>query len=367
MNNCHIEKNMGGPFSLDQIYFYLTEGCNLACRHCWLAPPLQTGSKKFPVLPIDLFKKAISEAIPLGLKGVKLTGGEPLLHPEITSLFSIIRDNDLALSMETNGYLCSMGIAEEIAKSKNRFVSVSIDGPNSVIHDKVRGVEGSFKRAENAVKNLVKTGTPTQIIMSLMPVNKNYIEHMVSFSKNLGANSLKINIVQPVARGKMFENEKKLKIKEIIELGKYVESILAIETDYKIDFDYPLAFHPLSSLAKNGCGTCAIFNIVGVISSGEYALCGIGNHVQELVFGKIETDSLKDIWLNNTVINDIREGIPGRLEGICSRCIMKQRCLGTCIALNYFREKRLWSPFWFCDQAYKEGLFPETRIAERIQ
>ncbi|MFC1840216.1 SynChlorMet cassette radical SAM/SPASM protein ScmF [Thermodesulfobacteriota bacterium] len=364
MDNENIEDNINPGFSLDQIYFYLTEGCNLACRHCWLAPPLQTGGKKHPVLPVSFFKKAVSEAIPLGLSGVKLTGGEPLLHPDIKEIFSIIRNNDLALTMETNGFLCSMDIAEEIAESSDRFVSVSIDGADSKTHDIIRGVGGSFEKAKDAVKNLVKTGITTQVIMSLMPRNRHQVESMVTLARDLGAESLKINIVQPIARGKdLFEKEKSLKLKDIIELGKYIEAKLSRETDFRIDFDYPLAFKPLSYLADKGSGTCTILNIIGVIATGEYALCGIGNHIPELVFGKVEDIPLKDIWLNNPVLNEIRNGIPGRLDGVCAECLMKQMCLGSCIALTYYRTKKLWAPFWFCDLAYREGLFPKTRLA----
>lgn len=363
MNNKLKEKDREPAVPLDQIYFYLTEGCNLACRHCWLAPPLQTVNRKYPILPVRLFKKAIYEAMPLGLNGIKLTGGEPLLHPDIKEIFSIIRENNLGLSMETNGFLCSMEIAKEIAESPNRFVSVSIDGSDNITHDKIRGVEGSFEKAVNAVKNLVKTGTTTQVIMSLMLDNRHQVESMATLSRDLGAESLKINIVQPIARGKsLLEKEESLKINEIIELGKHVESNLSSNNDFRVEFDYPLAFHPLSHLANNGSGTCNIFNIIGVIATGEYALCGIGNHIPELVFGRIDKVELKNVWINNPVLNEIRNGIPERLEGVCADCLMKQICLGSCIALTYYRTKRLWSPFWFCEQAYRQGLFPGTRL-----
>ena len=54
-------------FSLNTIYFYLTEGCNLACRHCWIAPKFQGGGKSYPALSVELFKSIIQQAKPLGL------------------------------------------------------------------------------------------------------------------------------------------------------------------------------------------------------------------------------------------------------------------------------------------------------------
>ena len=59
------------------------------------------------MLSIDLFEKVIHEAKPLGLSKVKLTGGEPLLHPQFTKLLEIIRHQDLDVAIETNGLLCT--------------------------------------------------------------------------------------------------------------------------------------------------------------------------------------------------------------------------------------------------------------------
>lgn len=66
---------------LNQLYFYLTEGCNLACRHCWLAPKFDADGSRYAMLPVELFETAVREAKPLGLSGLKLTGGEPLCTP----------------------------------------------------------------------------------------------------------------------------------------------------------------------------------------------------------------------------------------------------------------------------------------------
>ena len=160
---------MNSSFPLNQLYFYLTAGCNLACRHCWLAPKFDATGDRYPTLPVDLFETAIREAKPLGLSGVKLTGGEPLLHPNIVSLLEIARREELGLTIETNGVLCTPELAAEIAKSPRRFVSVSMDGADAATHEWVRGVSGSFTKAQQAVRNLVAVGIRPQIILSLLP------------------------------------------------------------------------------------------------------------------------------------------------------------------------------------------------------
>jgi SynChlorMet cassette radical SAM/SPASM protein ScmF len=353
--------------ALSTLYFYLTEGCNLACRHCWMGPRFDATGSQYPVLPVELFETAIRQAKPLGLSGVKLTGGEPLLHPHFKELLEIVRRDELKLTIETNGLLCTPDIAAEIARSPNRFVAVSIDGADAATHEWVRGVPGSFAAAQQAVRNLAASGTRPQVIFTVMRGNAGQVDAMVRMAEELGAASLKFNVVQPTARGEsLHEKQETLNIAELIALGRHVEQELAPQTRLKIIFHYPLAFKSLQRIATvNGCGACGIFGILGVIASGHYALCGIGEQVPDLVFGEVGKDELQEIWQGNAVLKALRAGLPDRLEGICGRCLMKQRCLGLCVAQNYYSKGSLWAPYWFCEQAEAAGLFPASRLVTK--
>ncbi|UCG15043.1 MAG: SynChlorMet cassette radical SAM/SPASM protein ScmF, partial [Deltaproteobacteria bacterium] len=345
------ETEKGGVLPLNQIYFYLTEGCNLACRHCWLAPKFDPDGSRFPTLPVELFETAIREAKPLGLSTVKLTGGEPLLHPQFVRLLEIARRENLKVNIETNGMLCSPAIAAEIRRFHRPFVSVSMDGADAATHEWVRGVKGSFAKAKKAVRVFADAGTPPQIIMSLMRCNADQLEPIVRMAEDLGASSVKFNIVQPTARGKsIHEGTDGLEADEVIKLGRYVETKLASNTKLRLHFDYPMAFRALSRIASgDGCGVCGILRILGVIPSGHYALCGIGQHLPEMVFGTIGKDPLDEVWSENATLNTLRVGLPSRLSGVCSRCLMKNRCFGCCVAQNFYRTGSLWAPFWFCE------------------
>ncbi|MDM8525327.1 SynChlorMet cassette radical SAM/SPASM protein ScmF [Desulfococcaceae bacterium HSG8] len=354
-------------FPLKQIYFYLTEGCNLRCRHCWLAPKYQSPGKSFPALEPDIFQQVIREAKPLGLSGVKLTGGEPLLHPRISELLDIIRSEEVGMSMETNGVLCTPELAEKMAACKDSFVSVSIDGADAETHEWVRGVKGCFEAATEAVRLFVKAGLKPQLIMSVMKHNKDQIEAVVRMAESLGAGSVKFNIVQPSSRGNtMHEAGQTLTIEELVETGNWVENSLSDTTDINLLYSHPPAFKPLGKMFgennRAGCGICGILGIIGVLPDGAYALCGVGETVPELIFGQAGKDHLAGVWENARVIRELREGLPQRLNGICNDCMMKAICLGQCIAQNYYSSKNLWAPFWYCEDARKAGLFPETRI-----
>ncbi len=353
-----------GVRTINTLYFYLTEGCNLACRHCWMGPRFDATGNHYPTLPVELFETAIREAKPLGLSGVKLTGGEPLFHPDFARLLEIVRREGLKLTVETNGLLCTPEIAADIATVPDRFVSVSIDGTDAATHEWVRGVPGAFEAARRAVRNLVAAGTRPQVIFTVMRTNAGQVDAMVRMVEELGASTLKFNVVQPTARGeKLHESQATLGIAELIELGRHVEEELAPKTRLKLFFHYPYAFRALHRLASgDGCGACGIFGILGVIPSGHYALCGIGEQVPDLIFGAVGKARLEEVWRDNPILNALREGLPERLEGVCGRCLMKGSCLGLCVAQNYYSKGSLWAPYWFCEQAEEAGLFPVSRL-----
>ncbi len=350
---------------LRRLYFYLTQGCNQACRHCWMAPRFDPHGDRYPTLPVALFEKALGEAKPLGLIGVKLCGGEPLLHPEIITLLEIIRHEGLALVIETNGLLCTPEIARAIVGCSSSFVSVSMDGVDAATYEWLRGVKGSFAMARQGVRNLAAAGVPTQIIMTLVRRNAHQVAAMVEMAQALGASSVKFNIVQPTARGEAFhESDEALSVSEILDLGALVIRELQPRTRLKLYVDYPPAFRPLGRIASGeDTGACGVLSILGVLASGHYALCGIGEQVDDLIFGRVGEDPLAQVWRDSAPLEELRAGLPERLGGICRQCLMRYRCMGSCVAQTYYRTGSFWQPHWFCELAAQASLFPTSRLA----
>ena len=351
---------------LRSIYFYITEGCNLKCRHCWINPPFEKNSKKpqYPFVSFALFKKIVDQAIELGLAGLKLTGGEPLMHPDIEKLIDYVIEKDLRLTIETNGISVTPELAAKIKAAKNSFISVSLDSPDPDIHEWVRGVPGCYHDALRGAGYLVDAGFKPQIIMSLMRRNAHQVEELVRLAESIGAGSVKFNLVTPTARGeKLHEKDETLSIEERVELGRFVENDLAKRSSIRLIYSNPPAFNSFSRLKqrKNLSG-CGILNIIGVLGTGKYALCGIGESVPELVFGDAEVNSLADVWNKNKVLNEIREGLPSKLKGICRDCIFFKECRGSCIANNYYAYRDLFAPHQYCANAYDAGFFPRSRL-----
>ncbi len=354
---------------LNFIYFYLTDGCNLHCRHCWIAPKFVTDHATPASLDVRVIESIVRQAKSFGLTTVKLTGGEPLIHPQIIEILELVRREEIGLILETNGVNCTSVIARSIASCGSPAVSVSIDGADARTHEWMRGVEGSFDAAVRGVRNLVEAGVRPQIIMSLVKRNKTQVEPLISLAESLGAESVRFNIVQATARGERLKKAgETLSVHELLDLGAWAETERTGTDKISVDFAHPIAFRPLHRLFDpndNGCGTCRILSIIGVLADGSYALCGIGEAVPELVFGHAERDRLRDVWLDTPVLRRLRQGLPSRLRGICGDCLMKKVCLGSCIAMNYYLSGDLWAPFWYCEEAAAVGRFPETRRSPR--
>src|SRR4030065_2458530 len=90
---------------LTSLYLYIAGSCNLACRHCWIAPNYLPDSKGGLFVKLEHVEKAIREAKPLGLRSVKLTGGEPTLHPQFRDIVTLVGEAGLDIILETKGTL----------------------------------------------------------------------------------------------------------------------------------------------------------------------------------------------------------------------------------------------------------------------
>lgn len=358
---------------LNSIYFYLTDGCNLNCRHCWLAPLFTGNNEPCNFLDFALLRDIVRQAKELELSLVKLTGGEPLLHPQFEEIVDFLQAEELGITVETNGVLLTKELAKKLVKSKGFHLSVSLDGVDAKTHEAMRRVQGSFAAALRGVENMVTVGYKPQIIMSLTPDNVMQMEPMVRLAEEIGASSVKFNLIQSSGRGeKLHADNTTLSVARMVELGKWVEEDLLPNAKVGVFYSHPAAFKPLHRLFGSddgGCniGGCGIKGILGVIADGSYALCGVGMQIRELVFGDANSDKLAAVWNNSAVLQAIRVGLPDKLEGVCADCVLKFRCLGSCVAQNYHDARSLYAPFWYCQTAYEQGLFPESRLLRAIE
>lgn len=348
-------------YPLTSLYLYLTDRCNLNCGHCWISPDFTpVPNSEEPADPsVSELLNFVDQARPLGLNRVKLTGGEPMLYPGFFDLVESLSSRGIGLDLETNATLIGPQEAENLART-TALVSVSLDGASSETHDSIRGVKGAFTRSISALRELAKHGATTQVIMTLTRTNICEIGPIIRLAGELGVSSLKINPVVPCGRAQsIFDRNQNLSPEELMALDRKLAENPG-KTGVRVELDLPVGLKSLKTLNSGSPGMCMIRNILGVLSDGSLALCGIGQVEPDLVLGTLEDDLVR-IWNEADLFIWLREKLVEELEGICGRCFFRFSCLGACRANAYAVEKRLTAPFYLCQEAYNQGSFPSSR------
>jgi len=350
---------MDGINPLSTIFIYVTNSCNLKCKHCWV----NAGKKLEIEISSDEIIRTINTAIKMGLRRVKVTGGEPFLRKDLLKILKYIRKKGLNLTIETNGTLLNKEIVKELEKIKPLVLAISLDGATPKVHDESKGVRGTYEKVLKAISLLKVYKIPIQIITTIQKHNMNQLEKIVKLSMELGISSHKIEAVSEMGRAIEMTNGL-LEADEIYQLFKR-ENILMRKYGKKIVTDVPPAFRPIDLLKKYGIIKCPLNQLLTILPDGGISLCGIGQTEKDLVFGNIKENSIKEIWENNEKLNEIRNITYEKINGVCRFCIMKKYCNGFCRAYAYSKYRSLYAPYPICQLLYEKNKFPSFMLIDQ--
>lgn len=148
--------------------FELTPFCNLDCKMCYvhLTPDqLKTDEK---LLPVEIWKDIIRQAVKAGMMYATLTGGECLTYPDFREVYKYLVSMGIQPDILTNGRLLTEDTVGFLAKYPPGVIQVSIYGSNEDAYEQVTGhrsfeeVMQGITRARNAGLNLTLTITPNR-------------------------------------------------------------------------------------------------------------------------------------------------------------------------------------------------------------
>ena len=135
---------------LNSVCIHLSDICNLECEHCWT----NSSPKGIKSIGYKDVVKLIEKLKLLGLTRVSLSGGEPLMHPEIHNIIEYILHRGLIVVITTNGTLLTVikRIFECIDKKYHQRLQlrISVDGPKS-LSEHFRGVD-TFDKSISSIK-----------------------------------------------------------------------------------------------------------------------------------------------------------------------------------------------------------------------
>ena len=130
------------------VIWNLIRRCNLTCKHCYSI----SADKDFPgeLTTGEIFK------VMDDLKGFRvpvliLSGGEPLLRPDIFDIAQHAKAMGFYVGLSSNGTLIDAGNIDRIAECDFNYVGVSLDGIEET-HDKFRRMEGAFEASLRGIR-----------------------------------------------------------------------------------------------------------------------------------------------------------------------------------------------------------------------
>lgn len=270
-----------------------------------------------------------------------LSGGEPLMRPDIFEIATFAAQKGIPVALATNGTLIDSDFAKRIAFSGIQRVSISLDGSGAETHDRFRRIPGSFASALRGILNLRSFGVPFQINSSVTKHNRYELESIYRMALELGADSLYFFLLVPVGCGMEIKDDFQLNAEE------YEETLLEIHRlsqEGQIHIRPICAPHYFRILAQNKSsllkrrkvsrfnqmtkGCLAGTGICFVSHKGEVFPCGY----LPMNCGNVREQSLEEIWRNSAVLGALRD--PELLRGKCGLCNFRRICSG-CRARAY--------------------------------
>ena len=344
---------------LSSLFLYLTFKCNLRCQHCWA---LCDSNVVDPQINNETIFKTIDEAHELGLKSVKITGGEPFCSPDkVRAIVRYLKKySDVSLRMETNGTLITDDMVDLINDNKIAL-SISIHHWQSALHDEFVGREGAFIKVIKLLPKIQKK----EVLVTVSKRNLHDVNKILHMLKDVGVKKVKFNVLLIVGRAKALESEE-LSVNEYLQLNQTIDGFMAENPDIQIDSSSPMCLGSLSFLRpKHELSVgCSFGNVCCMLPNGDISLCGwsINMENSKLCIGNIHNDSLSDIWARSKRI--VEDSYP--VTGVCSRCILGTVCKGGCRAISYFSYGELDSPYPICQTMYENNAFPKNRLIRQL-
>ncbi len=118
-----------------------TRRCNLSCAYC-----NEYDDHSAPVATSDLLRR-IDRLAELGTGIVTLSGGEPLLHPDLDAIVRHIRARGMIATLITNGYLVSRDRIQRLNRAGLDHLQISIDNvlPDDVSKKSLKVLDGKLQ------------------------------------------------------------------------------------------------------------------------------------------------------------------------------------------------------------------------------
>ena len=323
------------------VIWNLIRRCNLTCKHCYTT----SADIDFPgELSTAEIYKVMDDLKDFKVPVLILSGGEPLLHPDIFDISLRAKSMDFYLALSSNGTLITKENIGQIAEINYQYVGVSLDGIGET-HDKFRQKKGSFADSIKGIglcrDNGIKAGIRYTLIkdnvhdfpamLKLMDdedIDKFYLSHLNYGGR--GNKNRKSDAEFKMTRevmDQLFEQclkwEQQGVEREIVTGNNDADAVYFYHWVKK---NYPDKADHIQAKLEQWGGNASGVNVANIDNLGNVHPDTFWWHYN---LGNVKNRNFSDIWQDTTdpLMAGLKQ-VPRPLEGRCGTCDYQQICNG---------------------------------------
>ena len=308
-NRTHVALDtMGRP--LRDLRVSVTDRCNFRCRYCM--PRERFGKEhnflpKSEILSYEEIQKFVLACKPLGLRKVRITGGEPLLRKDLPKLVRYISDLGLEVALTTNGSFLKREAAR-LAEAGLDRVTISLDAVDQELHSRITDSNVTVADILDGIHEAISRGLgPVKVNCVVQRgVNESQIPKLVRQFRGTGAivrfiEFMDVGGTNGWTRGQVVPTSDILEFLsdefDLVPLMRDSPSDVASRWGHS-DGSGEVGF--ISSVSQPFCGDCVRARLS---SNGKLFTClftSIGHDMSELIRGEGDVSNLneaiKEVW-----------------------------------------------------------------------
>ena len=329
------------PGSGPVVVWNATKTCNLECVHCYADAEI----KKFTgELTTEEAKRMIEDLASINVPALLVSGGEPLVRPDILDLAEYASSLGVRVTFSTNGTLIDPVKAARLAKIGVTYVGISVDGAEER-HDRMRGRKGAFKDTVKGIRNARAANIRVGVRFTVTQDNVGDIDSIFRFVEAENVGRLCLYHLVYAGRGSylkeidLHSDQKRVLMDKLIRQvdkwnkdGREIE-VMTVDNHADAPFIYmwllendPLRADAALSLVRNNGGNRSGIAI-GCIDS--FGFVHPDQFTSHHTVGSIREKPFSQIWQDSRVelLQDLRNR-KALLKGRCARCSWLPVCNG---------------------------------------
>jgi radical SAM protein with 4Fe4S-binding SPASM domain len=326
----------------------LTRRCNLACAHCYLDAGTRDAGAEDELTTNEVCALLDDIAALSDETMVVLTGGEPMLRPDLEAVAQHGAGLGLMMVIGTNGTALDDKRVAKLLKAGVSGVGISLDSLDPAYHDGFRGRPGAWKKTMAAIDACRRGGLVFQLHFSVTDDNADELDDMVAFARSAGAMVLNVFFLVCTGRGEEVTNISRQTYDDVMRrLTRiaYEEKELMVRAKcaphfkrmaLELDPSWPITL--AHGYEAGGC--LAGTRYCRVTPNGEVTPCPY----MEGSAGSVREDDFATIWRQAPLFAQLRAPV---LEGRCGACEYAKVC-GGCRARPLARDGNIMGEDFIC-------------------